>query len=135
MEDSHEKKALLIADDAACVRSSLVDMLKDLIERMDVDVDVLEAGDGHAALMIVDDQHDRLIAVLTDMQMPGANGFEVYEEANKHGIPTAIISTAPKISLPDGDYTYLDKLGEISTVKEWMTRCLGALETDPEAEV
>jgi two-component system response regulator MprA len=65
-----EKKKILIVDDEAALRRALSDSLIALGE-----FDILQAGDGEAALEIVRKEHPAL--VLLDIAMPKMDGIEM----------------------------------------------------------
>lgn len=65
-----EKKKILIVDDEAALRRALSDSLIALGE-----FDILQAGDGEAALEIVRKEHPALI--LLDIAMPKMDGIEM----------------------------------------------------------
>ena len=65
-----DKKKILIVDDEAALRRALCDSLKSLGQ-----FDILEAGDGEAALEIIRKEHPNL--VLLDIAMPKMDGIEV----------------------------------------------------------
>lgn len=65
-----DKKKILIVDDEAALRLALCDSLKVLGQ-----FDIMEAGDGEAALEIIRREHPDL--VLLDIAMPKMDGIEV----------------------------------------------------------
>jgi CheY-like chemotaxis protein len=65
-----DKKKILIVDDEAALRRALSDSLTALNE-----FEILEAGDGEAALEIIRKEHPDL--VLLDIAMPKMDGIEV----------------------------------------------------------
>ncbi|MGA9118602.1 MAG: response regulator transcription factor [Bacteroidota bacterium] len=69
---------VIIADDHPIFRQGL----RALIQGNDGFELIGEAGDGHEALKLIEEQHPD-IAVL-DISMPGLNGLEVIQEARRH---------------------------------------------------
>jgi CheY-like chemotaxis protein len=65
-----DKKKILIVDDEVALRRALCDSLKVLGQ-----FEIMEAGDGEAALEIVRKEHPNL--VLLDIAMPKMDGIEV----------------------------------------------------------
>jgi CheY-like chemotaxis protein len=67
---SQNRPVVLIAEDEALVRMLLADAFEE------DGFEVLEAGDGEHAIQVMRSRKD-VRGVLTDVQMPGANGYEV----------------------------------------------------------
>ncbi|MBQ7677716.1 MAG: EAL domain-containing protein [Lachnospiraceae bacterium] len=70
-----DRRKVLLVDDTRVNRMMLSDMLSK-------DYDILEAGDGEAAIMQLEDHHDEIAIVLLDIVMPKKDGFEVLNEMN-----------------------------------------------------
>ena len=95
-----DERKLLIADDSELNRAILVSVLEK-------NFDILEAADGKEAIATLAAHEGNIAALLLDVVMPEADGFEVLEEMNRRGwideIPTimspwkraAATSTAP----------------------------------------
>ena len=84
-----DEKKLLIADDSELNRAILVSVLEK-------NFDILEAADGKEAIATLAAHEGNIAALLLDVVMPEADGFEVLEEMNRRGwideIPTIMIS-------------------------------------------
>ena len=84
-----DERKLLIADDSELNRAILVSVLEK-------DFDILEAADGKEAIATLAAHEGNIAALLLDVVMPEADGFEVLEEMNRRGwideIPTIMIS-------------------------------------------
>ena len=84
-----DERKLLIADDSELNRAILVSVLEK-------DFDILEAADGKEAIAALAAHEGGIAALLLDVVMPEADGFEVLEEMNRRGwideIPTIMIS-------------------------------------------
>ena len=84
-----DERKLLIADDSELNRAILVSVLEK-------DFDILEAADGKEAIAALTAHEGNIAALLLDVVMPEADGFEVLEEMNRRGwideIPTIMIS-------------------------------------------
>ena len=72
-------RKMLVVDDIEMNRLILHELFSD-------EFDVLEAGDGRAALDIVDEYGEDLSVVLLDIVMPVMDGFEVLEAMNASGV-------------------------------------------------
>ena len=71
-----DKKKILVVDDEVALRRALVDSLK-----AEGKFDLLEAGDGEAALDLIRKEHPDL--VLLDIAMPKMDGMEVARKAQE----------------------------------------------------
>lgn len=84
-----DERKLLIADDSELNRAILVSVLEK-------NFDILEAADGKEAIATLAAHEGNIAALLLDVVMPEADGFEVLEEMNRRGwideIPTIMIS-------------------------------------------
>lgn len=84
-----DERKLLIADNSELNRAILVSVLEK-------DFDILEAADGKEAIATLAAHEGNIAALLLDVVMPEADGFEVLEEMNRRGwideIPTIMIS-------------------------------------------
>ena len=84
-----DERKLLIADDSEQNRAILVSVLEK-------NFDILEAADGKEAIATLAAHEGNIAALLLDVVMPEADGFEVLEEMNRRGwideIPTIMIS-------------------------------------------
>jgi len=74
---SRGSETILVVEDEADVRSYLVETLQDLNYR------VREAGDGAAALALLDSDPSPIDLLLTDVVMPGINGRQLADELCK----------------------------------------------------
>lgn len=84
-----DERKLLIADDSELNRAILVSVLEK-------NFDILEAADGKEAIATLAAHEGNIAALLLDVVMPEADGFEVLKEMNRRGwideIPTIMIS-------------------------------------------
>lgn len=84
-----DERKLLIADDSELNRAILVSVLEK-------NFDILEAADGKETIATLAAHEGNIAALLLDVVMPEADGFEVLEEMNRRGwideIPTIMIS-------------------------------------------
>ena len=71
-----DKKKILVVDDEVALRRALVDSLK-----AEGKFELLEAGDGEAALDLIRKEHPDL--VLLDIAMPKMDGMEVARKAQE----------------------------------------------------
>lgn len=71
------KKTILIVDDIEINRAVLAEIFKD-------DYEIIEAGDGAAAIEIINN-HLNISAVLLDLVMPEIDGLGVLKEMNRNG--------------------------------------------------
>jgi DNA-binding NarL/FixJ family response regulator len=110
---------LLLADDSAMVRKSLVAMLS----KLEAVTSISQAEDGDAAIEFIDSEQFDI--VILDIQMPGKNGISVLEHIADLSIkPVAIVLTnysiAPyrkKCYELGADY-FLDKSLEFKRISE-----------------
>ncbi len=79
---------ILVVDDEAPARRRLVDLLA----RVDGVGEVLEAGDGAAAVRMIAEH--RPAAVFLDMQMPGPSGLDVVATVGAGRMPVTVFVTA-----------------------------------------
>jgi two-component system response regulator DesR len=75
---------ILLAEDQAMVRTALAALL-----RLEADIHVTEAADGHAALQQLKKQPFDLL--LTDIEMPGASGIELAQYVQQQKLPTKVV--------------------------------------------
>jgi signal transduction histidine kinase/CheY-like chemotaxis protein len=73
----HRGGTLLLVDDESLVRSGTADMLEEF------GYDVLQAGSGAEALIMLQEQKHRIRALVTDYLMPGMNGAALATEARR----------------------------------------------------
>lgn len=76
---------LALADDQALVRSGLAALL-DGFSQLQV---VVQAGDGGALLAAI--EHERVDVILSDVRMPGLDGFGLLDALRAAGNPTPVI--------------------------------------------
>lgn len=104
-----DRKKILIVDDTRVNRQ----MLSDMLSR---DYDVLEAGDGEAAIEQLENNLGEIAIVLLDIVMPKKDGFEVLEEMNRNEwiakIPVIMITAEYK----DEYVTKASRLGAIDYI-------------------
>src|SRR5450756_304807 len=79
---------ILVVDDEAPARQRLIDLLQ-RDSRVGI---VLEAGDGQAAVEIIEQEAPDL--VFLDVQMPELNGLEVIEAIGAAAMPLTVFVTA-----------------------------------------
>ncbi len=88
-EQTEHKRKILITDDSEINRMILIEMLEK-------DYDIIEAGDGEEAIDILKTQGDSIDLLLLDCIMPRMDGFEVLTEMDrlwwKVDIPVIMIS-------------------------------------------
>ena len=101
------QRRVLLAEDDPLIRGLIVDVL------MDADFDVMEASDGAEAIHLMDDP-DGVHLVVTDLNMPGADGIEVARHARLHHPKVSIlfISGRPDLLVagkPPEPFRYLAK--------------------------
>lgn len=84
MNANLDKKILLIVEDEEEVRSGIKEILSSLL-----DIDILEAHDGKAALEIV--KNRAVNAILTDIRLPTMDGLEFISCAKAIGLNIPII--------------------------------------------
>lgn len=75
-KEPSNKLRILIVDDSQFNRELLSEMLQS-------DYDIIEAGDGAAALEILAEQEKKIALVLLDIVMPGMDGFAVLKVMNE----------------------------------------------------
>jgi putative two-component system response regulator len=91
-----EEKAILVCDDSNITRNLIEHIFKDKYK-------ILMASDGKGAIDIVDVMKDSIVAILLDLNMPNANGFDVLDYFKENGIldkiPVCIVTgeEAPEI--------------------------------------
>ena len=87
MTDMPAKLTILVADDDAQERNLLFDLLSDNYE-------VLLAADGLDAMHLFEANRERIVAVITDVQMPRLNGAELIEwlHGRKPQLPVILLS-------------------------------------------
>ena len=73
-----DERKLLIADDSELNRAILVSVLEK-------NFDILEVADGKEAIAMLAAHEGNIAALLLDVVMPEADGFEVLEEMNRRG--------------------------------------------------
>lgn len=120
---------ILIVDDSMLTRKAI----KRMIDMIGIDFDdVLEAGDGLAALEILDTKSVDI--VLADLNMPKMDGIEMiyHMRGNERtkSIPVVIVSTESSTTrieglLADGAKNYLHKPFTPEKFKEMMTQTVG----------
>src|SRR5262245_52928695 len=70
---------ILVVDDHFLIR----DALRDWLKRLNRDVTILEATDGHQALELVS-KHTEIQLVVLELNLPGRDGFSVLDELREH---------------------------------------------------
>jgi len=97
-------RLLLLVEDDPLVRTTLAEALAES------GFDVLEAEDAESALRMVA-EHDDLAALLTDINLPGADGFALARAARRlrPGLPVVYASgrsreADPRRALPDAAF-------------------------------
>jgi signal transduction histidine kinase len=73
----HRGGTLLLVDDESLVRVGTAEMLEEF------GYEVLQAGSGHEALILLREQRDRVRALVTDFLMPGMTGAALAKEARR----------------------------------------------------
>jgi chemosensory pili system protein ChpA (sensor histidine kinase/response regulator) len=122
-----QRKRLLLVDDSLSVRRVVSRML----ER--AGYSVLTASDGQEALDLLRADND-VAAVLTDLEMPRLNGFEVIEEVRRRGLsmPIVVMTTRAgekhqRLAFQLGANDYFSKPVD----EALLTRCLERLTMQP----
>ncbi|MDY7229856.1 sigma-54-dependent transcriptional regulator [Hyalangium rubrum] len=102
-----DKPSILVADDKENMLKLIARILGDAYR-------VTTAEDGSRALSLI--QAQRFDVVLTDIRMPGADGFEVLKAVKQHAPNTEVILMTAHASIPkaveaikEGAYDYLSK--------------------------
>jgi signal transduction histidine kinase/CHASE3 domain sensor protein/DNA-binding response OmpR family regulator len=97
---------VLVVEDVALIRMTTVDMAEQ------IGFDVVEAGDGHEALSVLD-RHPDIAILLTDLGLPGMNGRELVEEVlRRRPDMKVVIATGystPGEEAPRGNVRFLTK--------------------------
>jgi DNA-binding LytR/AlgR family response regulator len=94
---------ILVADDDRPLRESIRQLLTKLGH------EVLEAGDGACAMNLLEDNPD-INAVITDMQMPRANGLDLLQHMFRRDItPRTYVHSGESIFLFNGEYWQLSQ--------------------------
>lgn len=87
--DANSKKMLLIADDSPVITKFFTKTLEE-------EYTVLVAKDGDEAIKLIEENHDNLLGVFVDLQMPIKNGYEVLDYFKENDlfkeIPVSVIS-------------------------------------------
>lgn len=113
------KNKILVVDDAFMNRMLLQDILED-------DYEIETAEDGENAIEKLHSEHDKIVAVLLDLQMPKKDGFAVIDEMKQHlyteKIPVLIISGEDAVEIENkcfelGVSDFIHKPFEPSIVK------------------
>lgn len=77
--------SIVLVDDHKILRQNIRTLLE-----FEIDFEILgEAGDGHEALTLIENKLPDI--VVTDLSMPGCNGFELTNEIQNRGWPTRVI--------------------------------------------
>jgi DNA-binding NtrC family response regulator len=102
-----DRPRVLIAED----RPSVLELIATILER---GYDVTRAIDGATALSLI--EAERFEAVLTDIRMPGASGFEVLRAVRRRAPATSVVMITAYANVTDavaaiklGAYDYLAK--------------------------
>lgn len=132
-DDESERLEVLVADDDVAVRELLVEFFRDRGLR------VASTPDGRAAVTALERSGGRYRLVLTDMSMPGADGFAVLTAARAANPSTYVVIITGYASLDSainairmGAQDYLTKpfsLGQIDVILRQVTTRF-ALETE-----
>jgi len=103
-----EKSRILVVDDESLIR----DFLKEMLIRIDCDVDLAENGSS-ALEKIQNDEYDLIV---TDIRMPDISGMEVLKEAKKIQPDTEVIMITAYGTIENaveamkiGAYNYIEK--------------------------
>ena len=87
--DSSKKLKVLLVEDFKTMRKAIIRILHD------INLDVVEAGNGIEALKVLDDE--KVDIVFTDLVMPEMDGFELCEEIRRRPdtrhLPVVVVST------------------------------------------
>jgi len=78
------KPTILVVDDYASTRNALSDLLSD-------DYEVLAAADGLEAMRCYAEHGSRIVAVITDVQMPRVNGRQLLEWLHQQAADLPVI--------------------------------------------
>lgn len=102
-----ERNTVLVADDYDSLRRAMEMRVRPLLRENQT---VVTAKDGSEALTKIAEMRDKLLAVLTDLEMPGADGNAVARAALDAGVPhVGIFTSSPKKVTVDGIRVF-DKL-------------------------
>jgi len=77
---------ILVVDDHFLIR----DALRDWLKRLNRDVTILEATDGHQALELVS-KHTEIQLVVLELNLPGRDGFSVLDELREHHPTVSVV--------------------------------------------
>src|SRR5438270_658474 len=105
MTDPKSKTRVLIAEDDAIIRMDLKEMLEE------EDYEVLEAGDGAAAVQLARDEQPSL--VILDIKMPVMDGLAAAQKISEERLAPVLILTAysqrgrPGVRLHPGRFSVL----------------------------
>lgn len=103
-------QTILIVDDSASLRTVVK------IALSGAGYDVVEAGDGHAALRVCDGR--RLALIVSDVNMPGMNGLDFVTELKK--LPAYKFTPVIMLTTEAGDD--MKKRGQAAGARAWITK-------------
>ena len=115
---------VLVAEDEPAIRISIVDWLED------AGYSVIAASSGDEALRLIEGP-DRVDLIVTDINMPGADGLEVAREARVHNpqVPVLFVSgrvdclgSSPQIPVP---HRFLAKPFRLAALSMLIVEMLG----------
>lgn len=88
------RNTILIVDDMEINRA----ILRGVLEK---DYNLLEAENGEQALLLLEEYHDRIAALLLDLMMPVKNGYQVMTEMRRRGnfsdVPVVVITAEESV--------------------------------------
>src|SRR5438128_2457913 len=120
---------LLLCDDEEPLCRGLARLLRS------ISFDVVTA-DGPTGLARLNEEHFDVI--VTDLRMPGVNGFEILDAARKRSPGTPVIVMSGSAEIPDavramraGARDFLIKPFELKGLEEALASVLGAVNTPP----
>lgn len=119
---------ILFADDSPVIKK----MVKRTVETMGFEM--LEAGDGKEALTVLESNHENIVLVISDWNMPNMNGFELLTaiKANERykNIPVIMLTTEGEKAninkaIQAGAANYMLKPFAAQDLAKKVNQCLG----------
>jgi DNA-binding NtrC family response regulator len=94
-----ERKVFIVEDAETC--SSILEIIFSSIQ----DLKVVTASSGDQAWEILENEQEPVRAIVTDLHMPGMDGFELMERVRSHrvhhGVPIIVITGCTDVDAPE----------------------------------